>query len=88
MASFVFTLAGRLNQTEDYILNVMPMSRFMQYRHCAIREAGYWTVPPSAAPTEQVARTRRKLASGSAPSPSTPAKKDWSARARALKAKR
>ncbi|MEQ1862329.1 MAG: hypothetical protein ABMA13_20615 [Chthoniobacteraceae bacterium] len=58
MASFVITLARETGWSEDFILNVLPMSRALQYRHCILRAAGYWTVPPSGAPDEQMTRLR------------------------------
>lgn len=63
----------------------MPMSRALQYRHCDLRAAGYWTVPPSGDPGEQMKRLR--AAKSMAPSqaePKTAAKSAWSERLRQM----
>lgn len=94
MASYVITLAKLTGWDEDYILNVLPMSRYLQYRHCCLRSEGYWTVPPSAPASEQLEELRRRRqASPALPvlerksADKIPPRQTWSDRLRELSVK-
>lgn len=38
-------LAEKTGWTEDFLLWELPLSRALQYYHCALRASGAWTVP-------------------------------------------
>lgn len=45
-------LAEKTGWTEHFLLWELPLSRALQYYHCALRASGAWTVPASqGAPT-------------------------------------
>ena len=44
-ASFVFTLARETGWPEHFIFWELPLSRLLQYQHCALRAHDVWTVP-------------------------------------------
>jgi len=54
-------LARETGWSERFILLELPLSRALQYRHAILRGAGYWTVPPAAAPVEQLSRLRQLI---------------------------
>ena len=43
----VFTLARETKWPRDFILWQLHISEVFQYRHCALRAAGKWTVKPA-----------------------------------------
>ena len=43
----VFTLARETKWPRDFILWHLHISEVFQYRHCALRAAGKWTVKPA-----------------------------------------
>lgn len=47
MASWVYTLSRDTGWDPDYIIWQLPLSLFLQFRHCALRAADEWTVPPT-----------------------------------------
>ena len=55
-ASFVFTLARETGWAESFIFWDLPLSRLLQYQHCALRVHDVWTVPVAPAPTHQLER--------------------------------
>lgn len=58
MPQFVLTLAEKTGWSEDFILNELNLSRALQYRHCILRQAGYWTVPASEDAAAQLEKIR------------------------------
>ena len=50
----MFTLAKETGWSESYILWELPLHRALAYQHCALWQAGAWTVRPQPAPEEQL----------------------------------
>jgi hypothetical protein len=44
----VMSIARETGWTERYILEELPLSRFLLYKHVLHWKAGDWTVPPDA----------------------------------------
>lgn len=57
-----FMLARETGWSEQFIVWELPFSRFLQYRHCALRGNDVWTVPLSAAPKLQASAVEEHLA--------------------------
>jgi hypothetical protein len=55
-ASFVFTLARETGWPEHFIFWELPLSRLLQYQHCALRAHDVWTVPIAPSPDLQFDR--------------------------------
>jgi hypothetical protein len=55
-ASFVFTLARETGWPEHFIFWELPLSRLLQYQHCALRAHDVWTVPVAPPPQAQLTR--------------------------------
>jgi hypothetical protein len=53
-ASFVFTLARETGWSERFIFWELPLSRLLQYQHCALRAHDVWTVPGAPPATTQL----------------------------------
>lgn len=54
----LFTLARETHWPESFLLWELPLSRALQYHHCALRATLAWTVAPTdtSSLTEQAAR--------------------------------
>jgi len=52
----LFTLARETGWPRDEILWHMHLAEVVQYRHCALRAAGKWTIAITAPPADQFAR--------------------------------
>jgi len=49
----VFTLARETGWSRQDILWHLHLAEVLQYRHCALRAAGKWTVTPTPPPADQ-----------------------------------
>ena len=50
----MFTLARETGWPEHFILWELPLWRALAYQHCALWQAGAWTVAPSPPPETQL----------------------------------
>jgi hypothetical protein len=55
-------LARETGWPEDYIIWQLPLSRLLQYQHCALRANDVWTVPPGPVTGEVVEKFDRMAA--------------------------
>ncbi|MBE2180218.1 MAG: hypothetical protein IAE97_07075 [Chthoniobacterales bacterium] len=50
----MFTLAEKTGWSEEFILWELPLWRALAYQHCAMWEAGAWTIKPAPPPEQQL----------------------------------
>lgn len=57
----MLTLASETGWSEEFIFSELPLARALQYRHVILRRRGFWTLAPSEAPQNQLAKLKAGL---------------------------